>query len=77
MEGDVIYRFFYNGFWRIDWGFGNPNKTAVLILQLAFISLGLIGSRKWIKLIGILTFTIMSICLFHTFSRGGRFWHMF
>ena len=70
MDGDVIYRFFYNGFWRIDWGFGNPNKTAVLILQLAFISLGLIGSRKWIKLIGILTFTIMSICLFHTFSRG-------
>jgi len=70
MEGDVIYQFFYNGFWRMDWGFGNPNKTAALILQFAFLSLVLIGSRKWIKIIGILAFTITSICLFHTFSRG-------
>ena len=25
---------FFQGFWRMDWGLGNPNKTAALIAIL-------------------------------------------
>lgn len=71
MGEDVIYQFFYNGYWRMDWGFGNPNKTAAFILQLILLVIYLFEYRTWQRYLGILVFLLLSICLFHTFSRGG------
>lgn len=55
----------------MDWGFGNPNKTAAFILQLILLVIYLFEYRSWKKYLGILVFLVLSICLFHTFSRGG------
>jgi hypothetical protein len=63
--------FYYHGAWRMDWGFGNPNKTAVFIacLMLA-VWLGACFWRRgfWLALpisIG------LAYCLVNTYSRGG------
>lgn len=62
---------FFNGIWRMDWGLGNPNKTAALIAELMIAVWGLAYLRKrgfWIAL-GL--FIVLGGCLIHTFSRGG------
>lgn len=66
--------FFYNGIWRMDWGLGNPNKTAIFIVELMIASTGLIFIEKWKKWniwCVILANLILGCCLIHTFSRGG------
>lgn len=61
----------FHGFWRMDWGLGNPNKTAALIATLMIAGWGLAYIRKWGFWIALTLFTCLGICLIHTFSRGG------
>jgi hypothetical protein len=63
--------FHFHGFWRMDWGLGNPNKTAVLIACL------MIGAwaAAWPWRMGFwwacLVNAALGGCLVHTYSRGG------
>jgi hypothetical protein len=62
---------FYQGIWRMDWGFGNPNVTAAFIAALAVGVWGLAYLGRagfWIALV---LFAGLTICLAHTLSRGG------
>lgn len=65
---DEIY---FQGVWRMDWGLGNPNKTAALIafLMLAIWTLPLL--RRWLFWVALPAFTALGVCLIHTMSRGG------
>jgi len=63
--------FYFDGNWRMDWGFGNPNITATLIAMLMILSWAFVGVRKYGFWIGLTCFTGLGICLIHTFSRGG------
>ena len=71
MEHFQLAEYFYNGFWRLDFGFGNPNKTAVLLGQLALVSLVFFKFGKFGKVSSILLSLFFSLCVVHTFSRGG------
>lgn len=62
---------FFNGVWRMDWGLGNPNKTAALIAILMVAAWGLAYVRRWGFWIALVLFTGLGVCLVHTFSRGG------
>lgn len=63
--------FNYQGIWRMDWGLGNPNITAALIVTL-MTGVWILGwiHRKgfWVALP---LFAVLEICLIHTMSRGG------
>ena len=63
--------FYYHGAWRMDWGFGNPNKTAVFIacLMLAVWLAACFWRRGfWLALP---ISTALAYCLVNTYSRGG------
>jgi hypothetical protein len=63
--------FYYNGAWRMDWGLGNPNKTATLIalLMIAIWAIPLTWKKGfWPTLV---VFTGLAWCLVETYSRGG------
>jgi hypothetical protein len=63
--------FYYNGVWRMDWGLGNPNKTATLIacLMIALWAIPMLWKHGfWPVLI---CFTALAWCLVQTYSRGG------
>ena len=62
---------YFQGFWRMDWGLGNPNKTAVLIACLMVGLWVLARVRRWGFWVALAGFTALGICLVHTFSRGG------
>ena len=62
---------FFNGIWRMDWGLGNPNKTAALIVELMVAVWGLAYVRKRGFWVAFIFFIILAGCLIHTFSRGG------
>lgn len=55
----------------MDWGFGNPNKTAAFIalLMIAVWTLPLI--RRWLFWVVLPVFAALGVCLMHTMSRGG------
>ena len=55
----------------MDWGLGNPNKTAALIAMLMVAVWGLACFRKWGFWAALTLFTGLGICLIHTYSRGG------
>lgn len=62
---------FFHGIWRMDWGFGNPNKTAAFIAILMIAVWTLAYIRKvgfWVALVA---FSGLMIALVHTLSRGG------
>ena len=65
----------FQGIWRMDWGLGNPNKTAALIaiLMIAVWGLAFIrnGKNHWGFWAALLPFTGLGVCLIHTMSRGG------
>ena len=63
--------FFYHGFWRMDWGFGNPNKTAALIAILMIAVWGAAYLHRWGFWVSLVLFTGLGICQIHTYSRGG------
>lgn len=63
--------FYYHNAWRMDWGFGNPNKTATLIacLMIAVWSMAISWRRGfWLALA---LFIGLAWCLVQTYSRGG------
>lgn len=56
---------------RMDWGFGNPNITAALIVSLfllAWLPAFLLRKGFWFSLPAS---TFLGVCLIHTMSRGG------
>lgn len=55
----------------MDWGFGNPNKTAALVAMLMVAIWGLSYLRRWGFWPALVLFTGLGVCLVHTFSRGG------
>lgn len=55
----------------MDWGLGNPNKTAALISTLMVLVWMLAYLRSWGFWPALVLFTGLGICLMHTFSRGG------
>jgi hypothetical protein len=59
------------GWGRMDWGFGNPNKTAALIVLLMLAVWVLPYARKWSFWISLFAFVALGICLVLTESRGG------
>ena len=62
---------FHEGVWRMDWGLGNPNLTAALIVQLmCLVWLPAIWCRRWFFL-GMAATGALWVCLLHTMSRGG------
>ena len=63
--------FYYNGIWRMDWGLGNPNKTAALIasLMVAVWSMAFVWKRGFWPALAL--FTALAWCLVQTYSRGG------
>lgn len=61
----------FQGFWRMDWGLGNPNKTAALIATLLVAVWAIAYLRKWGFWVALAPFVGLGICLIHTYSRGG------
>lgn len=55
----------------MDWGLGNPNKTAALIAMLMVAVCGFAYLKKWGFWLALVLFTGLGVCLVHTFSRGG------
>jgi hypothetical protein len=55
----------------MDWGFGNPNKTAALICLLMLGVWAFAYIRKWGFWAALLLFTGFGVCLILTQSRGG------
>ena len=55
----------------MDWGLGNPNKTAALIAILMVAVWSLSYLKKWMFWVSLALFSALGICLVHTFSRGG------
>ncbi len=55
----------------MDWGLGNPNKTAALIAILMIAIWILAYVRKWGFWAALVFFIGLGVCLIHTFSRGG------
>lgn len=62
---------FFQGFWRMDWGLGNPNKTAALIAILMVAVWLFAYLRSGLFWLSLALFSALGICLVHTFSRGG------
>ena len=55
----------------MDWGLGNPNKTAILIGCLLILAWLPVRKERWgFWLTWALTLGL-GICLIHTYSRGG------
>ena len=66
--------FFYGENLRLDWGLGNPNKTATLIaclLVCVHVIRYVIPGKKWGLAVFFVVFLGLGICLIHTYSRGG------
>lgn len=63
--------FYYGEMLRLDWGFGNPNRTAALIasLMIACWAFSLLKRGGFWVALGL--FSLLGICLVQTFSRGG------
>lgn len=62
---------YFQGVWRMDWGLGNPNKTAALIAILMIAVWAIAYFRKWGFWVALASFTALGVCLIHTVSRGG------
>ncbi len=70
-----MQEFFYHGMTRLDFGFGNPNKTAIMIAQLIIFCLFLLSLLprrekllRWVSMSGAF---VLLLLLMQTFSRGG------
>jgi hypothetical protein len=62
---------YFHGIWRMDWGLGNPNKTAALIAILMVAVWWLASIRRFGFWTALTLFTGLGVCLIRTFSRGG------
>ncbi|MDR3404222.1 MAG: O-antigen ligase family protein [Chthoniobacter sp.] len=66
-----MHDFYFHGIWRMDWGLGNPNKTATLIAMLMIAVWALAYLKRWGFWVAWVLFMGLGVCLIHTFSRGG------
>jgi hypothetical protein len=60
-----------HGSWRMDWGFGNPNKTAALIALIMTAVWAVSYARRWGFWVALGLFTGFGMDLILTQSRGG------
>lgn len=69
----LLADFFYNGVARWQLGFDNPNKAAVLAVELILVGLALVAATRRLVLRALgAVLTVGSLyVLLHTFSRGG------
>ena len=68
----LLAAFFYNGMVRWQFGFDNPNKLAVLAVELVLVGLALACSaRRFVRILGTALAVGSLYILLHTFSRGG------
>jgi O-Antigen ligase len=64
--------FYFEGVQRLDWGLGNPNKTATLIAELMILVWALsFRKRPTLFYCAAILFTVLGCCLALTYSRGG------
>jgi hypothetical protein len=64
--------FYFEGIQRLDWGLGNPNKTATLIAELMIFVWALpFRKRPILFYCAAFVFTALGCCLALTYSRGG------
>lgn len=63
--------FFFEGVRRLDWGLGNPNKTAAMLAGLMVAVWSLAYIQKRLFWLSASLFTVLGGCLVLTFSRGG------
>ena len=64
--------FVFNGFARCQLWFDNPNKAAVLLVEIALIGASLMDCcRRGLRFLGVATFAAAVLLLLLTFSRGG------
>jgi hypothetical protein len=70
MESKPV-NYYFDGIWRMDWGMGNPNTTAALIVTLMIAVWGLGYLRWWGFALAAFLSAGLGVCLVHTFSRGG------
>lgn len=63
--------FFFEEHLRLDWGFGNPNKTAALIGTLILLVQVLRVHNKIARVGWIVATLLLGVCQVHTYSRGG------
>lgn len=63
--------YYFNDMWRMDWGLGNPNKTAALIVTLMIAVWAFTYIKRWGFWAALGLFLGLGVCLVHTFSRGG------
>jgi len=63
--------FFFEGVRRLDWGLGNPNKTAAMIAEGMVAVWALAYVRQRLFWFSAFLFTALGCCLVQTFSRGG------
>ena len=61
---------FYGHLTRMDWGFGNPNKTAALIASIMLAVWIFAYMRKWGFWLAVALFTGFGVCIILTLSRG-------
>lgn len=62
--------FYFEGQWRMDWGFGNPNITGAFIAMLMVSAFLLMFWGRWGFCAALITNAALGVCLVHTFSRG-------
>jgi hypothetical protein len=62
---------FYNGYWRLDLGLGNPNKTALLLVLLIIAGWAFFYWRKGLFYLSLFLSLLLGAALLHTYSRGG------
>lgn len=69
----LLADFFYNGVARWQLGFDNPNKAAVLAVELILVGLALVAAtrRLVLRVLGAVLTVGSLYVLLHTFSRGG------
>ena len=69
----LLADFFYNGVARWQLGFDNPNKAAVLAVELILVGLAfVVATRRLVLRVLGAVLTVSSLyVLLHTFSRGG------
>ena len=69
----LLADFFYNGVARWQLGFDNPNKAAVLAVELILVGLALVAAtrRLVLRVLGAVLTVGSQYVLLHTFSLGG------
>ena len=73
----LLADFFYNGVARWQLGFDNPNKAAVLAVELILVGLALVAAtrRLVLRVLGAVLTVGSLYVLLHIRSHGAVWWH--